>query len=629
MSNLDASQLNLSVDVGQLGKFLESVVSAVKANEEKLTAMEAAQTAAKEQQESKSNEKEAALKELIESQSKKISELSEKLATLESLSGGEKLKTFEGKMADLTDRTAASEVSCKSIEKVLADVRQNIATLERTTHDMSDFSSQTKSDSKKVDETFAALSSRLGEAESSIKAIHDDFDAAESELALRYDAMRNDLKGTLTRIAEEQGAFLERQDSARLPMDKYLEDSNRMIKALVSSAQKTIASAKFDVNRRKAVENMMLAWNHQVGLSHKRNLGTRSLKRELMKKVGSHFSAWKWQTKLDSVVQGFHEAIDEKIPTAEEIMGGTGFPARVDELEVKVSEHAANIATTQQLDEVKNSMLELVSGHVAALTAAISGGRAEDQESNGSKFTEIFSTLASLSASLSALKEYSETAVGRLDGGEFATAKELQKIMTDVLLLWNAMKQLDASKAEKREFEQLALEISNKAALSTHLQPSADSVKRGSSLPSVTSSEDTSNFKMEISSQNERITNVQSMLLALAEFVEELVMRMANMKGIESNRLPVFPHTLVRTGGGFRDMQSSDVQVVGGGGASHDEVNTSESMDRFLRYARSLVSNSADFARPKNVSRRPASGLKRDLVLPSELRVDGNTARRF
>jgi hypothetical protein len=46
--------------------------------------------------------------------------------------------------------------------------------------------------------------------------------------------------------------------------------------------------------------------------------------------------------------------------------------------------------------------------------------------------------------------------------GEYASNKDLQKLMTDVLLLWNSMKQLDASKADRSELERLALEYTNK-----------------------------------------------------------------------------------------------------------------------------------------------------------------------
>ena len=632
-ANLDVSSLNLSIDVGQLGKFLQGVVGTLKTTEDKLTSMEQNMTKNNEATEAKAVEREKGLKETIEAQAKTITQLTEKLATLEAVGGPARLKEFEEKMLTLSDRTAQTEAGNKNVDKALADLRVQLATMEHTTHDSNDNSKKAQDESKATAALIAGLEARVVSAEATVKKMTEDLIAAEDELSTRYEKIRNELTESLSRVAHDQANFLSKQELQQLPMEQYMKDSASLVQSLVGSAQRTIASAKFDVQRRKAVENIMLAWQQQTGQSQKRLGATRAIKRIMNKKVEQAHNQWKWQTKLDSVVQGFYIAIDEKVPTPEQILANTGFPDRVADLERRVSSHTDNIATTIQLGDLEKSMLAHVSDQVAALTSAFDSARADDASENQTKFVEAFDSLAGLRRDLNALKSFADATGARLDNGEFATTRELQKLMTDVLLLWNAMKQLDAGKAEKKEFEQLAVELTNKSTIATHMQPTAKAVKEANVLPSAGGQlghvpPDLEEIGATVMSNAQKVAAVQGMLAALSEFVEELVLKISGMRGIEASKLPVFPQTLIRTGGGFRELQGSDVALSS---ESHTQIaapaaDSAESMDRFLRYARSLVGQSSDYARSKSGRpTRPASGRRE---LPAELRLDGNTFRR-
>ena len=104
------------------------------------------------------------------------------------------------------------------------------------------------------------------------------------------------------------------------------------------------------------------------------------------------------------------------------------------------------------------------------------------------------------------------------------------------------------------------------------------------------------------------VAGIKSQLEQLAQYLFDLVTKLATMRGIEAARLPNFPSTLT--------------QRLNNGAAINDFNPMSDpgfaSSADLLKYARSLVHGGG------SSNRSPSkSGGRRELILPAELRLDG------
>ena len=636
MADLDVSHLNVSVDVGQLPKVLEAMIGAIKDSASKIAALEAALAEARSAKENSKPEPsplDSALRDSVESQTKSLSELQEKLNTFERLdiTGAlDKVATFESKLADLAERVGQFEVSFKTIEKTQADQRLLLDQADKKAQDATDQLRKIIVDEKQTVDLAIKLNARTEAVETEVAALAKIVTSAEEVLASRYEQIRVELTDSLTRVANDQAQFLARQDAERLPHQDYLAKTNEMVQSLVGSAQRTIASAKFDVARRKAAENMLQAWLHQSGLAVKRRLAVRALTKIFCRKQRESVEKWKWQTKLDSVVAGFQEEINARLPSDPAmILAGSGIAERLVALESDLTATRAEMATTIALEESKNKLIEEFKLMIQSANETLHAAGADSSADYEAKLKLCIETMEEFKSSVIEARDSAGLGLRRMDAGEFASAHDLQKIMTDVLLLWNSMKQLDACKAEKREFEQFALEASNRQPSPSVVSPAAPAVSAAVAAPQTSAAppaappaaaaapEILEGFSRELSLQSQRIDNLHSFFTSLAEFVEELVLRISTLRGFEGAQLPVFPAALLRVGGGYRPLEAADVEI-------NESANT-DSMDRFLRYARSLVSNAAEYSGERRSPPRAVSRGRRELILPADLRLDGAT----
>lgn len=148
----------------------------------------------------------------------------------------------------------------------------------------------------------------------------------------------------------------------------------------------------------------------------------------------------------------------------------------------------------------------------------------------------------------------------------YATNTEVQAMVKDVLLIWYSIKQLDATKADKKDMEAYALEQINRERSAIR----EDILERTGVMREeiATCVGDMETLSQRSQDQGTQFVNCQNMLGNLAGFLEELVLKIAEMQGV----------------------------TVEGGAAGHgvQEVATVEDMGKWIQYAKGVVDQSLD-----------------------------------
>jgi len=496
----------------------------------------------------------------------------------------EKSGANEQTMTELMEQIDEFRKDMVEKEKKFVDTLQKAHTAERKAEEFGDSLKEFESNWKSM--TKAATAS-----DAKVEAFQEDlanFRQAQDDVHETVSKLR---EGLFKEVKEALGSFnMQSIQELQKDISKKNDQTKTETKNLVSYALEIMAKVSAERKQTNQRQDLVLAWRNHSWISQRRKLGYITLCRLFNRRREHTLQRWRHRTDLLSVCAQVADEYKERIPDVHQELDQCGIFSRLQEVEV-AAQKLGNSAV-QETD---------ITGRVDALR--------EEFDSKLERISEFENELANQSASLSRIRDDTQKSHGLVEKvceerhqtnekisrievvlrKEVAHTNEVQGMMKDVLLIWNSIKQLDTAKADKKEIDAMALENANRDKLQQRYVDEMKDRMAGQTNDEVNSL--TKNFDFlahRVDENAQQFQTVQQMLGSLAQFVEELVTKIAENQGMDASRFSV-----LRTGGGYRGHQERREDVVV---EPPPPENDQEGMDRWLRYAKGIVDSTIESA---------------------------------
>lgn len=213
-------------------------------------------------------------------------------------------------------------------------------------------------------------------------------------------------------------------------------------------------------------------WREQAWLASRRKFGLSLLANRIYTIVRSSFRRWFYQARWASEIERLKEEFKRLVPDVHTLLDTTVNPR----LQILEQGAAAEAHKAELLAERSKEMWSCLQSTM---------DRALELEHRTKEGTEA---LAKMTADLDVHANFRRDAEERVQGAEamvsqlsgqlalLARDDDVKNMMKDILLIWTAVKQLDAAKADRKELENLGVEVTSRnATLSESLQKLEDS----------------------------------------------------------------------------------------------------------------------------------------------------------
>lgn len=382
----------------------------------------------------------------------------------------------------------------------------------------------------------------------------------------------------------------------KMEIAKKNEASNTQSTSLVTYALNVMSKAAQVAKRTSMQKEFIELWREKADSRLRIKLGCRTLGGFWTRRWRGRdcFRHWKDRASEETKVLRLAKEYEAKIPDTPQIVGiigDTGLPHQVQDLWTKVQELGDTKANEKYVLELLTNTRDEVDVRFQKVVEI-----ERKMGSQGEDIQRLEVDLKDVDAAAKGLDQQvriDTQEIRRIDNGlsEFAKANEVSGMMKDVLLIWNSIKQLDASKADKTEMDAVALEGLNKEKMASRRLEDIEA--EGSAKLSegvMMMHERWQDLHGRVDDNSKHLQTLQQMLGPLASFVEELVAKIAETQGVDTMRLP--PGGV----GGARPptreswLASSPSPDAGGsGGGPQAGMVAVESMEQWLSGAKGIV----------------------------------------
>jgi len=256
-----------------------------------------------------------------------------------------------------------------------------------------------------------------------------------------------------------------------------------------------------------------------------------------LKRQRKSMNRWVRSTSIEDLAKRLREEYASQIPDVQKAIEDSKLGERCDKLDETLNQLRGETCSAVQLDEkmeehknflqLKMELVEdvrlRVEGHGKTLVEfdARHSGHAEHAE-------EVKTRLCAFDQHIDGIFEAHQG---------FAPAKDVQTMMRDVLLIWNSIKQLDAAKADKKDMDYFAVESSNRDRFSSRKLEDLQTLV-GDKLREETLAvqERCSELDLKVDESAKQFRHWEQMWERLAGFVEELVVKVGDLKDNSSQQ---------------------------------------------------------------------------------------------
>ncbi|PHJ21228.1 mediator complex subunit med9 [Cystoisospora suis] len=329
----------------------------------------------------------------------------------------------------------------------------------------------------------------------------------------------------------------------QLEVSKRSQQSELRVQQLVSYAIGLATRAARDRREADVKKAVISRWKERAWIGARQRMACRSLSRLFRIHLRRHFTRFEhviaWETQVNRLKQEFSNSL----PDVRSIVRDT-VKVRIDALESRLTDEQSFIEQVKEEVRRLNTKAqefqvatEELNDRSACASQALRELRADlDQEMEKDLYKE---------ERLRKAEELVNDIAEKMS--QVARQDEMQGIMKDVLLIWTAVKQLDAAKADKRELDAFANEAS------TRDQTSKLQLKNLES----TSNDQHGRLRSQIGEMEAKLREVNTMsktlnymLGMMMRFMEDVVHKIASMDPnvVQYTRMA---NKVIRTGGGW------------------------------------------------------------------------------
>lgn len=299
-----------------------------------------------------------------------------------------------------------------------------------------------------------ANDAHVKEMDELVKSINEVLIALEGRVDHSYETVR----GRLLHEIEE----LEKRIQLQLEVNIDKGPPVRDPKNLVNYAMELVASVQAERKQQWFAKHMITLWKEQTWLQARQRLGIFAFKKIVHRKLRDVFVQGTRHASVVRIAASLREEFQLQLPDVHKILDESGWRERCDALEYdlgvvregKTSNEIFDARLSDQtssfearLEELKPMRVQLVD-HDQRLSALAL--RSDEQKEQ----------LLAVDTSIDTHTQHFSALDFRL--ADFAVASEVQTVLRDVLLIWNSIKTLDATKADKKDLDCIAVESSGR-----------------------------------------------------------------------------------------------------------------------------------------------------------------------
>lgn len=320
--------------------------------------------------------------------------------------------------------------------------------------------------SRQVDDALAKLavnSNRVDSAEKTVASNSEAQKALEDSVSRKYERLWEDV---LRAIEEMKGDQLE---VLRRELQERYDSSRSETKSMVKYALDFMASAHGDRRQMAINKNLILAWKEQTWISARRRMGLASLHKLTMSRQRSVFNRFvvttvteaKTSQLCDRLRRQYDEQLSQLAKKTED--GENTLSWSVQGLSEQVSTLRHEKCSTEDLTKVRSEMREELKA-IGTLNVKLNEhgqiltNNAEEHRAHREAESTLGKQLAETSSGLQDLTELSST---------LAKNEDVNNMIRDILMIWNSLKSIDATKADREYVENFAILSRDKDKLSS------------------------------------------------------------------------------------------------------------------------------------------------------------------
>jgi len=446
----------------------------------------------------------------------------------------------------------------QNLEKILGPLKE-VGDLGAVIDENSRLSKENRTRTEDLDRRFRELSRQLEDSLAKLAASQTRADSAENVVALIEEAQKaleDSVSRKYERLWEDVLRAIEQTKGDQLQamqteLQQRNESSKNETKSMVKYALDFMASAHGDRRQMAINKNLILAWKEQTWISARRRMGISSLHKLMMSRQRSAFNRFvvttvteartsqlcdrlrrQYDDQLTEVAKKSEDGdnrLDQSLKTLSNEVG----TLRLEKCSIESVDADLTKLRTEIQEELK--AIEPINNKLNAHGQSITR-YAEEHRAHREAESSLGKQLAETSSGVQDLTELSST---------FAKSEEVNNMIRDILMIWNSLKSIDSTKADREYVENFAILSRDKDKLSSRrLEDLEADLATKSRQDVLRVQEKMSEVDTRIDESVKNMRHWEQMWEKLSGLVEDLVTKINDLQGHAADPGGKFPDTL-------------------------------------------------------------------------------------
>jgi len=387
-----------------------------------------------------------------------------------------------------------------------------------------------------VAKTSKASEQRLASVEGVCSAGSSAQEALQDSISRKYENLWEDV---LRAIEDMKGNLLK---NAQEDLDGRFEATKAENRSLVNYALNFMSTAHGERRQQAINKQLVQAWKEQTWNSSRRRLGIAYLHKIVQRRKLVVFDSWNRRHTTDELCKRLHGQYEGQLGAVyKKIEDESGqLKKHCTTLDGSVSKLEEDKSTKLSLDasvkDLRGAIEELKVKAIAPINSTLKEhhdaherfqglhrGHSDQENNLDQKISIANQELSGLSLKCCA----------------FAKIDDVDNMVRDVLMIWNSIKQLDTSKADKKDVDSFALETGNRDKLaSRRLEDLVADITMRSKQETLGLQEKWTEMDGRLDESGRQFRHWEQMWEKLSGFVEDLVGKIGDLQGSSDKKLP-------------------------------------------------------------------------------------------
>jgi chromosome segregation ATPase len=394
------------------------------------------------------------------SHSDSISSISARLSVIEGFGLTEVIRAVGDIRNHLDDLVTKSELITSLVERNETEYTRILKSLSSSDRKVQDVDKNVC----KLKEESVLQKDAIKDVVSKVKSIESHVDLVDDQLASQRRSTEHnqkrfvlDVMRRLDMIEKSQQVQLESLKSSMSSAGPVLREK-AVLESLIGTVQRLVADLKFEQSAKHRLTNVIWVWHAECLKSREKKLALTQLVSHLYMRLRNHFSHLKFTTALDTVVIAITDQVKQTVEEFKKCFMETVMN-RVDSCELIAHSTADDLTALQtslnELGTHRHDVLE----HIASVQRSAHEYTDAKYESLKDHIQASVGGLANLTENISrqdqritALESKQSRSDSMVGGPQINADNDdrSKQFFSDILLLWNSVKQIEAEKVDHR-----------------------------------------------------------------------------------------------------------------------------------------------------------------------------------